>query len=371
MSEQWIEVEADSLEEARELLKSQVPEGLYLISEQVISDGSVQTIKAYADSVEAAFAKACSEVPEGAEIVKETKLADPKREGFTVEAADEESARSVATSQASSRFGKEATVENLRLVAEGKKGFLGVGRKPNQYEVEVVRQAAVEITYKTKAKVSAKVGVNIQALISDLKSNDENVRQASIKALVKAGTIAIKPLNAVLEDVYRRTPVEHIAAAEILWQLGETKAIQSLVEVGLAFASSNFLTRAIQYFEAAVRINPDDVEAHTSLGVAYMSNSNLDEAVGEFQRALQIDPSDALAHFNLGIAYRNQHRFDEAICEFKATLDINPKDADTQTELGITYGIQGQHEKAASELKKAVQMGSGKARQLLSQLGHL
>ena len=159
MSEQWIEVEADSLEEARELLKSQVPEGLHLISERVISEGSVQTIKAYADSVEAAFAKARSEVPEGAKIVKETKHADPKREGFTVEAADEESARSIATWRASNRYGKEATVENLRLVAEGKKGLLGIGRKPNQYEVTVFQPALVEISYQGKVRIAGQAGL--------------------------------------------------------------------------------------------------------------------------------------------------------------------------------------------------------------------
>jgi hypothetical protein len=49
------------------------------------------------------------------------------------------------------------------LITSGSRGFLGIGKKPNQYEVEVLHQAIVEITYKTKAKISAEIG--------DLKQN--------------------------------------------------------------------------------------------------------------------------------------------------------------------------------------------------------
>jgi hypothetical protein len=40
----------------------------------------------------------------------------------------------------------------------GKRGFLGIGKTPSQYEIEVSRQALVEITYKVRAKVIATVG---------------------------------------------------------------------------------------------------------------------------------------------------------------------------------------------------------------------
>ena len=225
MSEQWIEVEAGSLEEARELLKSQVPEGLYLISERVISDGSVQTIKAYADSTETAFAKARSEVPEGAEIVKETKHADPKREGCTVEAADEESARSVATSQVSSRHGKEATVEDLRLVAEGKKGFLGIGRKkPNQYAVTVFQPALVEISYQGKVRIAGQVR-GVQWFVDQLKAGKLSQDDPILRILETIGTPAVEPLIALLDDPNPRT---RGSAIVILGEIGDQRALEPL-----------------------------------------------------------------------------------------------------------------------------------------------
>ena len=45
------------------------------------------------------------------------------------------------------------TLEKLKTA--GKKGVLGIGKKPNRYEVETFQEAGVEISYKTAARVKA------------------------------------------------------------------------------------------------------------------------------------------------------------------------------------------------------------------------
>ena len=153
-SQQIIEVEAESLEEARKQVKSQIPHGLSILSEKIILDGKPKTAKGVAETMEEAYAKAQNEVPNGADVVEKKELANPERKAVTVEAFDEQSART----QVGNQSGSAAIVKGIKLVTSGSKGFLGIGKKPNQYEVEIFQQAVVEITYKTKTKVSVKIG---------------------------------------------------------------------------------------------------------------------------------------------------------------------------------------------------------------------
>jgi hypothetical protein len=45
-----------------------------------------------------------------------------------------------------------------RLTSEGRRGFLGIGRAPNKYEVRVHQQTVVQLTYKQKARIRATIG---------------------------------------------------------------------------------------------------------------------------------------------------------------------------------------------------------------------
>jgi len=154
MTQQVIEVAADSLEEAREQIKARVPTGLQVLSETVISDGKPKTARAVAETAEAAWTKAQDQMPEGAEVVERKEVASPERKVVTVEAFDERSARR----EVNSGISRDATLGAVKLARPGSKGFLGIGKKPNQYEAEVFHQAVVEITYRLQAKLSAKIG---------------------------------------------------------------------------------------------------------------------------------------------------------------------------------------------------------------------
>jgi len=156
MIEKEIEVEADSLEEAKRQVKSQIPEGLRLFSEQVISDGLPKTIKAVAETTEAAFTKAQGNIPSNVNVVATdvTELTAPKQRVITVEAFDEQSARALIKG----KLVPNEIIKNLKLSVPGTRGFFGFGKKPNQYEADLLQQAVVQITFKTKAKISAKIG---------------------------------------------------------------------------------------------------------------------------------------------------------------------------------------------------------------------
>jgi len=157
-----IKIEADSLEQAREQLKSQIPRGLRLLSEKVVSSGRRKTCQGVGDTVEAAFGEARSKLPPSAKILEEKVCIPPSEETVMVEAFDEQRAERQALAnavwQASAKMPtieQSVRVKGLVLKSLGKGGFLGIGKKPNRYEAQITQQAVVEIAYKEKVKIRA------------------------------------------------------------------------------------------------------------------------------------------------------------------------------------------------------------------------
>ncbi len=161
-----IEIEADSLEEAQRQLRSQIPNSLYIHTERAISNGRSKIVKAVADTTEIAFTIAQKEIPVEASVIEKKILTSPEQRVVTVEAFDEQAASALIADKV--RDTKEI-IKAIKLKVIGNKGLFGVGKKPNQYEADVLRQANVEVTYSTKAKISAELGdktneINIEIL---------------------------------------------------------------------------------------------------------------------------------------------------------------------------------------------------------------
>ena len=97
MSNQVIETEAETLEEARTQAKAKLPPGMQVLYEDVISDGSVRAVRGISDTVDKAIADARSLVPSDALPMTERHVSEPRAERIRVEAFDEQTARATAT----------------------------------------------------------------------------------------------------------------------------------------------------------------------------------------------------------------------------------------------------------------------------------
>ncbi len=153
MPEQVLDIEANTLQEARNIIRSKMPQGYYLLSEKILSDGQPKSVRGIGETIEIACANAQNRVPNEAEIIDTKELTVPHQSTITVEAFDEQSAEN----QARQQIAEDATVKMIQVVTHGKKGFWGIGRKPNTYEVSVFHPGKVEIAYRTKARLSAKI----------------------------------------------------------------------------------------------------------------------------------------------------------------------------------------------------------------------
>jgi Tfp pilus assembly protein PilF len=86
----------------------------------------------------------------------------------------------------------------------------------------------------------------------------------------------------------------------------------------------------------------------------------LNEAVSEFAEALRLDPENADAHVNLAYTLTLQGNIDEAITHYEQALRLKPENlpenAETLNELGVLYGRKGKLAEALDKFERAVRV---------------
>lgn len=84
---------------------------------------------------------------------------------------------------------------------------------------------------------------------------------------------------------------------------------------------------ALQEYEAALRINPDIIDALNNVAFVEARVDRWDDASRHFERIVELTPNKPVAHFNLSFVYAVKKRYAEAIREQKAAIDLDPNGA--------------------------------------------
>jgi tetratricopeptide (TPR) repeat protein len=107
---------------------------------------------------------------------------------------------------------------------------------------------------------------------------------------------------------------------------GKTKASQAhnLDKQGLQLYREKKYDEALEKFQGAVALKPDDPALLNNLGFIYYVLGRYDEAVTHLQRTLDIDPKRKEAYENLGDAYLKMGKQAEAKREYQRFLALAP-----------------------------------------------
>lgn len=103
---------------------------------------------------------------------------------------------------------------------------------------------------------------------------------------------------------------------------------------------------AFEWFEAGLRIDPDDVSLLSHLGLAQHMAGHRDAAEATLTRAVSLDPSYAAARFNLGSLRVAEGDYQSAIADFEAVLTLDPSFTHAYLNLGSSYATIGDLPKA-------------------------
>ena len=145
--------------------------------------------------------------------------------------------------------------------------------------------------------------------------------------------------------------------SETLWAhaVAAWPSSRSYYKLGEALAQRGKWAKAIENFEAALRINPRYIYAHTALGFVFANQGRLTEALEQFDDALRIAPRFARAHTGLGLVFASQGKLSEASDHFRRALESAAGDAQAHFYLGLILKKQGQWAEAAAHFRQAVQ----------------
>ena len=116
------------------------------------------------------------------------------------------------------------------------------------------------------------------------------------------------------------------AAEPLLAQLkSNPNDFETLAKLGNLYYDGQAYPQAIEYYERALTVEPDNPDVRTDLGTSYWYTGNADKAIASFEKALAIRPNHPGTLFNLGIVeWQGKKDPKGAVVAWERLLKTNP-----------------------------------------------
>jgi tetratricopeptide (TPR) repeat protein len=123
---------------------------------------------------------------------------------------------------------------------------------------------------------------------------------------------------------------------------------------GTAYSSKGDHDHAIQDFNEAIRLNPNNFRAYYDRGQAYNREDDFDLAIPDFSEAIRLNPNDMSGYYSRGSAYYNKGDYDRAIQDYSEAILLNPNFALTYEKRGDAYLVQSNLTAAIANFEQAI-----------------
>jgi tetratricopeptide (TPR) repeat protein len=111
---------------------------------------------------------------------------------------------------------------------------------------------------------------------------------------------------------------------------------------------------AIDAYQQAARMNPQDAYPHIALGRLYEQSKDAKSAENEYKAAVAADASSRDALALLSNLYMRENRAPEAETTLRAFLAKQPQSTSGHLQLGRTLAVQNKHEEAIEEFENVL-----------------
>lgn len=119
--------------------------------------------------------------------------------------------------------------------------------------------------------------------------------------------------------------------------------------------------RAVEAFEAAIRLKPMHAGAHHGLGMALSQLGEPQRAEQEFQRAAQLAPTNPIPRHALGRLYATSNRLDEALAAYSEAIRLQPNLVVSRVDRGRIYLHRHQWQAARDDFRAATELAPANA----------
>ena len=127
---------------------------------------------------------------------------------------------------------------------------------------------------------------------------------------------------------------------------------------GTAFDELHRYEDALTWFEKTLDIDPKHVNATIYKAVALEELGKKEEAINWYDKALEIDPKNLIALYNKAVTLYDLGRYEEVISWSDKVLEIDPKKINALYNKALALSILGRHEEAILWFDKALEVDS-------------
>jgi tetratricopeptide (TPR) repeat protein len=195
-------------------------------------------------------------------------------------------------------------------------------------------------------KTSAlQLGIKLMSIdLSDEKSKkDKDVKKnVEIKVNVDENSEDFKKAYYELE----RYMMENCEALKQIVKVSDKQSAKSLTDNEIAMDLYNKgvqetekknYKKAINYYEKALKEDPNFVFAWDNLGLNYRLMNNYDKAIECYERSLKIDPKGQMPLQNIAVAYQYKKEYQKALDAYKRLSVLDRNNPEIYYGIGVIY----------------------------------
>jgi tetratricopeptide (TPR) repeat protein len=129
-----------------------------------------------------------------------------------------------------------------------------------------------------------------------------------------------------------------------------------LTTLGTALLKLGRKDEALQVFDKAVQLQPDDADLWQQLGNALIDAGRSGEALLCFRRAVELDPGHGDAAYHAGVLLKEEERLDEALVYLDWSAEVQGDHAPTFAMRGFVRASLKRYEQAIADYEQAIRL---------------
>ena len=123
---------------------------------------------------------------------------------------------------------------------------------------------------------------------------------------------------------------------------------------GVAYRRKGEYDRALQDYEQAIQLNPDNANAYNNRGIIYRIKGDYERAIADYGEAIWLKSGNfPAAFYNRALAYADKGEYDQALTDFDVVMRFNAKNALALYARGLTLQKKGDAEAGKADIAAA------------------
>ena len=168
----------------------------------------------------------------------------------------------------------------------------------------------------------------------------------------------VAPTYADAERAFHRGRYEEAASMSEAFSESNPDNAWGHYMLGLSAWKTGDHTRALEAFDAALRIEPSHRKSLLNSARVLLETGRPKDALARVQQALAIEPLSSEGLRLLGRSYHEVGQIDQAIDAYQRAIAIDDRDTWAMNNLGLIYIQQGRSDDALQPLARAVELRS-------------